>query len=210
VTAINHFYEKEEIVNVLFEMRERLLKWAYNETENYHDAEDIFGETCVAVAEKDMRLIFPKPYLRGIFSKKIIEYKRKKFGRNGLKPLERQIRDFEIDEDKSLICPVSREADPIDLAMRNEAIDLVSNEMRYLPDRIVSEDENLSLILREIKKLCKKDKEVLLLRYYGNLGYDEISSILGVKKSTVDTHLMRARKELEESESLRRIYKAAG
>jgi RNA polymerase sigma-70 factor (ECF subfamily) len=66
-------------------------------------------------------------------------------------------------------------------------------------DPPVRENTNAAIWVREaIAKLDANDREVLLLREYEDLGYDEIAIILRVPLNTVRSRLFRARMALKE------------
>ncbi|MDX1905036.1 MAG: RNA polymerase sigma factor [Thermonemataceae bacterium] len=49
-------------------------------------------------------------------------------------------------------------------------------------------------VMRIINKLPQKYKSVLILKYFEDMGYEEISDVLQIPEGTVATHLNRARK----------------
>jgi RNA polymerase sigma factor (sigma-70 family) len=58
--------------------------------------------------------------------------------------------------------------------------------------------EQLAEVEKAIERLPEKLKEVLVLKAYGNYGYEEISQILRIKIGTVMSRLFRARQRLTE------------
>lgn len=54
------------------------------------------------------------------------------------------------------------------------------------------------LLLREMEKLDEKYREVLLLRFFEHLEYEEISDVLKVPVGTVGTLIHRAKKNLKD------------
>jgi RNA polymerase sigma-70 factor (ECF subfamily) len=49
-----------------------------------------------------------------------------------------------------------------------------------------------------LKLLSEEHREVLVLREFDGLAYDEIAEVLGVPRGTVESRLHRARNELKE------------
>lgn len=54
-------------------------------------------------------------------------------------------------------------------------------------------------VVRAVMDLPKKDKAVILLRYYQNMKLSQISAVLGVPEPTVSSRLKRARHKLEKT-----------
>ena len=68
------------------------------------------------------------------------------------------------------------------------------------PDQIeqVFASERQSEVLQAIDQMTNDHKEILLLRYYNDLSYAEISGVLNIKLGTVMSRLSRARGRLLE------------
>ncbi|HKP51929.1 MAG TPA: sigma-70 family RNA polymerase sigma factor [Chloroflexia bacterium] len=64
------------------------------------------------------------------------------------------------------------------------------------PDEIVLQDEQRDMVQGLINALPEKYRAVTLLRYYGDMSYDEISKATGLTESAVKTQLHRARRML--------------
>ena len=64
------------------------------------------------------------------------------------------------------------------------------------PDELVLQDEQREMVQGLINALPDKYRAVTLLRYYGDLSYDEIARATGLTESAVKTQLHRARKML--------------
>ena len=52
-------------------------------------------------------------------------------------------------------------------------------------------------IWREVRRLPKRQVQVIALRYYDQLSMSEIADVLDCSKETVNTHLRRARQTLD-------------
>lgn len=65
-------------------------------------------------------------------------------------------------------------------------------------DEALAESQRMQAVLREIDKLPKKEREVLLLSTIEELGTPEIASVLGRSESAVRAMLFRARTRLRE------------
>jgi RNA polymerase sigma factor (sigma-70 family) len=61
---------------------------------------------------------------------------------------------------------------------------------------VIESQQQLAKVEKAIETLPSKLKEVLVLKAYGNYGYDEIAQILKVKIGTVMSRLFRARRKL--------------
>lgn len=66
------------------------------------------------------------------------------------------------------------------------------------PLSIIEEEDLRNKLRKLIKELPKEYQEVLILREYEGLSYEEISKILNCPIGTVESRLFRARKELKE------------
>ncbi|MEQ1504133.1 MAG: RNA polymerase sigma factor [Myxococcota bacterium] len=66
------------------------------------------------------------------------------------------------------------------------------------PD-VVFANERQQQILSAIDRLTEDHREILMLRYYSDLSYAEISDTLGIKLGTVMSRLSRARSQLVEA-----------
>lgn len=64
---------------------------------------------------------------------------------------------------------------------------------RETPESQVIYKEKLQSLKRTIRKLPAKNREVFILREYGNLSYQEIAATLRIKEGTVMSRLNRAR-----------------
>ncbi|MBW7992204.1 MAG: RNA polymerase sigma factor [Planctomycetes bacterium] len=86
---------------------------------------------------------------------------------------------------------------------RNVAKDMVATKARRISTDDLSQatrnnnhDENHRLIRRAIGQLPVSDKELIVLRYYNGLSYDEISTVLGISRPTINGRLTRAKRKM--------------
>lgn len=80
----------------------------------------------------------------------------------------------------------------IKIDIEEKQISILSKD---LPENILQSKENWSEIEVVLGKLKPKYKELILLKYIGELKYEEISKLLDMKLSTIKTSLYRARKQ---------------
>lgn len=64
------------------------------------------------------------------------------------------------------------------------------------PEMLMDEKEQIQILKESISKLPQKQKEVFILREYGELAYNEIALMLGIKEGTVMSRLNRARQAI--------------
>jgi RNA polymerase sigma-70 factor (ECF subfamily) len=83
---------------------------------------------------------------------------------------------------------------------RGAILESVPRDESSAPDQIerVFASERQSEVLEAIEQMTDDHKEILLLRYYNDLSYAEISSVLDIKLGTVMSRLSRARCRLLE------------
>jgi RNA polymerase sigma-70 factor (ECF subfamily) len=86
---------------------------------------------------------------------------------------------------------------------RNVAKDMVTIKARQVNtddfSKIAKENnhnESTTLIRRAIEQLPVSAKELIVLRYYNNLSYEEISSVLGISRPTINGRLTRAKRKM--------------
>ncbi len=86
---------------------------------------------------------------------------------------------------------------------RNVARDMVAAETRPINPRDLSPDpggngpdDNVEAVRRAIQKLPPRAREVIVLRFYNGLSYEEISSVLGISKPTINGRLTRAKQKI--------------
>lgn len=86
---------------------------------------------------------------------------------------------------------------------RNAAKDMVANKARQVSTDDFSKtagnnnhDESKRLVRRAIDQLPVSAKELIVLRYYNGLSYEEISSVLGISGPTINGRLKRAKRKM--------------
>jgi RNA polymerase sigma-70 factor, ECF subfamily len=86
---------------------------------------------------------------------------------------------------------------------REKSIDSSYEEMDELPGEdegaVLEREDQSRLLLNAIERLRPEYREVLLLREYEDLAYEEIATITGTTESAVKSRLFRARQELHRS-----------
>ena len=68
----------------------------------------------------------------------------------------------------------------------------------FCPDVVAGRNEMKDRVWRAIGKLDDKHREVIILRHFQNMSYDQIAEALHCNKGTVTSRLYYARKKLEE------------
>lgn len=79
----------------------------------------------------------------------------------------------------------------------DEQVRLIIDESPSPEDKIITE-QNLAKLLRDIKKLKPHYQEVINLRYFQELSYQEISNKLNEPMNNIKVKLLRAKKLLAE------------
>ena len=86
---------------------------------------------------------------------------------------------------------------------RNVAKDMASARSRKVraedflqPADNRDEDESSGEVRLAIDKLGPRMKELVVLRYYNNLSYEQISSLLGISKAAINGRLSRAKRKI--------------
>ncbi|MHC4537531.1 MAG: RNA polymerase sigma factor [Planctomycetota bacterium] len=86
---------------------------------------------------------------------------------------------------------------------RNVAKDMVATKARQISTNDFSQagrnnnhDENRRLIRRAIEQLPASAKELMVLRYYNGMSYEEIGSVLGISKGTINGRITRAKRKM--------------
>lgn len=75
---------------------------------------------------------------------------------------------------------------------------IIANDNKEDPLSIIEGEELRNKLRKFIRELPKEYQEVLILREYEGLSYEEIAKILNCPIGTVESRLFRARKELKE------------
>ena len=86
---------------------------------------------------------------------------------------------------------------------RNVAKDMVVIKARQISTDDFSQtaekndhDESRKLIRRAIEQLSVSAKELIVLRYYNGLSYEEISAVLGISGASINGRLTRAKRKM--------------
>ena len=86
---------------------------------------------------------------------------------------------------------------------RNVAKDMVAAKSRPINPRDLSRapdsnkpDDSIEVVRRAIEQLNVSAREVIVLRYYNGLSYEEISSVLGISRATINGRLTRAKRKM--------------
>ena len=86
---------------------------------------------------------------------------------------------------------------------RNAAKDMITDRARHISTEDLSQvaqknndDENNRAIRRAIEQLPNAAKELIVLRYYNNLSYEQIASILGISRAAINGRLARAKRKM--------------
>jgi RNA polymerase sigma-70 factor (ECF subfamily) len=86
---------------------------------------------------------------------------------------------------------------------RNVAKDMIATKAKQIGTEDISQvnkaennDENDHAIRRAIEQLPESAKELVVLRYYDSLSYEQISSVLGISKASINGRLTRAKRKM--------------
>jgi len=86
---------------------------------------------------------------------------------------------------------------------RNVAKDMVTTKAKQIGTEDISQvnevenhDENDRAIRRAIEQLPESAKDLVVLRYYDGLSYEQISSVLGISKASINGRLTRAKRKM--------------
>ncbi|UCF14179.1 MAG: sigma-70 family RNA polymerase sigma factor [Phycisphaerales bacterium] len=87
---------------------------------------------------------------------------------------------------------------------RNVAKDMVTTKAKQISTEDLSQvaennddDANNRAIHRAIEQLSDPAKELIVLRYYNNLSYEQITSILGISPAAINGRLLRAKRKMK-------------
>jgi RNA polymerase sigma-70 factor (ECF subfamily) len=86
---------------------------------------------------------------------------------------------------------------------KNVAKDMLAEKARQINSndftrvgKAENPNEDNRLIHRAIEQLPESAKELVVLRYYDGLSYEQISSVLGISKATINGRLTRAKRKM--------------
>jgi RNA polymerase sigma factor (sigma-70 family) len=86
---------------------------------------------------------------------------------------------------------------------RNVAKDMVKAKAKQNSTEDISkvvqknnDDENRRMIRLAIEHLPVPSKELIVLRYYNSLSYEQISSVLGISQAAINGRLLRAKRKM--------------
>lgn len=90
-----------------------------------------------------------------------------------------------------------KKKETVSLTKKNAEAHLITDDAPSPEDQLINE-QNLAQLLSYIKKLNKKQQEIINLRYFQELSYKEIAEARNESMSSVKVNLMRAKKKLSE------------
>jgi RNA polymerase sigma-70 factor (ECF subfamily) len=86
---------------------------------------------------------------------------------------------------------------------RNVSKDMVATRAKQISrddisqvDKVENPDENDRMIRQAIEQLPESAKDLVVLRYYNGLSYEQISSVLGISKASINGRLTRAKRKM--------------
>lgn len=86
---------------------------------------------------------------------------------------------------------------------RNVAKDIVVAKARQVNSEDLSQasdnddqDDSIQAVRRAIEQLPVSARELIVLRYYDGLSYEEISSVLGISRASINGRLTRAKRKM--------------
>jgi RNA polymerase sigma-70 factor (ECF subfamily) len=80
----------------------------------------------------------------------------------------------------------------------SKLIHMLEDENNRVDNQVLHDQENLDLIMREIKKLPQDYQEILILKFFEDKSYNEISDILKISLSSIGVKINRAKKILKQ------------
>jgi RNA polymerase sigma-70 factor (ECF subfamily) len=80
----------------------------------------------------------------------------------------------------------------------SKLIHILQDEHDIVDTQTVHDQENIDLIKSEIKKLPDDYQEILILKFFEDKSYEEISDILKISTSSVGVKINRAKKLLKQ------------
>lgn len=159
----------EKIKKDIINSIDSLLRYAYTMTGNEEDAKDLVQETCYK-ALKNMDSLDENSNVKAwLFT---------------------IMRNLWLNQRKrNLISPI----------YLDETIENVSDEWNINPEELLINNETRQLLMKALNDLPDAYKEILILRYFEDFSYSEISKILDCPLGTVMSRLNRAREKLKET-----------
>ncbi|MBL7154100.1 MAG: sigma-70 family RNA polymerase sigma factor [Phycisphaerae bacterium] len=86
---------------------------------------------------------------------------------------------------------------------RNTAVDMVRARTRAVPTQdiadcseIAAKETDMEAVRKAIAELPGAERELITLRYYNRLSYEQISDVLGISKAAVNGRLTRMKQKL--------------
>jgi RNA polymerase sigma-70 factor (ECF subfamily) len=77
-------------------------------------------------------------------------------------------------------------------------VHILEDENSKVDSQVIHDQENIELIKKEIKNLPLDYQEILILKFFDDKSYDEISDILKISLSSVGVKINRAKKLLKQ------------
>lgn len=102
---------------------------------------------------------------------------------------------------KSWLCTIARNTAIDWLRKRKEKVNLEMNSMsveKKTPETNVEKEERIAFVNRILGELKPADREIIIMRYLGDMSYKEIASALKMSVSAVGEKLSRLLSNLEE------------
>ena len=85
---------------------------------------------------------------------------------------------------------------------KNVAKDMLGQKTRQVqaeklsPPQQLNNDDNSQKVIEAIGNLPETDREIITLRYYQNLSYEQISQVLGISMGAINGRLKRAKQKI--------------
>ena len=87
---------------------------------------------------------------------------------------------------------------------RNVARDMVRKKARLINAEDLSQipaqqpkDDGRDMVREAVSKLSASARELIVLRYYNNLSYEQMSAVLGITPAAINSRLYRAKQKIE-------------
>jgi len=98
---------------------------------------------------------------------------------------------------------------------RNTAVDMVRARARAVPTQniagcseIAAEETDSGAVREAIAELPGAERELIVLRYYNRLSYEQISDVLGISRAAVNGRLTRTKQKLAKHLKERGIWES--